>query len=134
MNTKSKSAGKSKSPRKASAKSTVAKAKSSAKKTVSKAKNEVEKAGAKAKAAVKKAGKAIKQKAKAVARDTEKLSHGKDMYLIPVKGEIHPARINERKQFEKNFKHNAEVAMHQEQQKVKAILSRSNNMRRTMPK
>lgn len=56
---------------------------------------------------------------------TPVLSHGPDLHLIPVKGEIHPARTEEAPQFEKAYQHNENVALHQEQQRVKQIVSGS---------
>ena len=50
-------------------------------------------------------------------------THGEDLYLIPITGEIHPARIGEAKQFEKMFKHNEETTLHMEQQRAKQIMA-----------
>ena len=51
------------------------------------------------------------------------VTHGDDLHLIPVKGEIHPARTGEAPQFEKAFKHNEETALHMEQQRAKQIMA-----------
>lgn len=58
-------------------------------------------------------------------QSTPILTHGEDMYLIPVVGEIHPARKEEAPLLEKAYKHNTEVAFHQEQQRMKQIISKT---------
>jgi hypothetical protein len=45
------------------------------------------------------------------------------MYLIPVQGEIHPVRIKEAHKVENVFHHREEVAIHQENQKVKEAMA-----------
>jgi hypothetical protein len=57
------------------------------------------------------------------------LIHGPDMHLIPVTGEIHPVRRDEAGAMEKVFKHNEEIALHREQQRVKQILSKGGGRR-----
>ncbi len=51
------------------------------------------------------------------------ITHGDDLHLIPVTGEIHPARTGEAPKFEKAFKHNEETALHMEQQRAKQIMA-----------
>lgn len=55
--------------------------------------------------------------------DSSAVIHGLDLHLIPVTGEIHPARIEETHQYEKNYKHNEETAIHFEQKKAKQIMA-----------
>ena len=80
------------------------------------------------------AGKKTKSKAKASPKHSAKskrekkpitpiLSHGSDLHLIPVTGEIHPARTGEANQFEREFKHNEETALHSEQQRAKQVMA-----------
>jgi hypothetical protein len=76
-----------------------------------------------------KRGKKIEQKPPQVV-----LTHGEDWNLIPTMGNIHPARINESNQKEKDFKHKEEVALHQEQQRVKAALAMRKGMKRIFPR
>jgi len=57
---------------------------------------------------------------------TPVLSHGPDLHLIPVTGEIHPARKEEATLIEQGYKHNEEVALHREQQRAKQILAATN--------
>jgi hypothetical protein len=57
------------------------------------------------------------------------LTTGVDMHLIPVKGEIHPAGMQDSKQHEKFFHRHEEVALHQENQKAKAALATRKNIK-----
>ena len=55
------------------------------------------------------------------------LPHGVDLHLIPVTGEIHIARLDDKKQIEKNYEHTEETALHMEQQKAKQIMAMTRN-------
>ncbi len=76
-----------------------------------------------------KAASTPKRKRPVVAKVTTPIAHGPDLHLIPVTGEIHPARREEAGLFEKSFKHNEETALHQEQQRVKSILAKGGGKR-----
>ena len=56
--------------------------------------------------------------------------HLTDQNLIPVKGEIHQLTEQERRQHESMFRHNQDVALHSEQQKIKAATAANNLMSR----
>jgi len=80
---------------------------------------------------------AISGKSKNAARDKgsktkkpkESVIHGPDLHLIPVTGELHPARRDEAAVLEKAFKHNEEIALHREQQRSKNILAQGGGRR-----
>lgn len=119
--------------KKAGKASVKAKAPLASKKTSGKAKAPVvpKKIASKAKIAPKKVitkSKAGSNNKKAVKKPmmTEPLHTGPDLHLIPVKGEIHPVRINEKGLIENAFHHNEEVALHQEQQRVKTVMANRN--------
>jgi hypothetical protein len=118
---------KAKSPAKKTAKKSIAKSKRT---PVKQAKKPVQ-----AKAA-KPAKRATKSKARPVVKKpvADILPHGEDQHLIPVTGEIYPARIEEKQKFENNFKHNEEVALHQEQNKVKNVMAQQKVVKRNFPK
>ena len=61
---------------------------------------------------------------------SEKMTHGEDLYLIPVQGEIHPVRTKEAHKVENIFHQREEVALHQENQKVKLAMSSRKSSKR----
>jgi hypothetical protein len=138
---RSKTNGKVKSAAGGRSKATAKKAKAPAKKKAAK-KVQAKKSTAKKavnRAAVRQVKRPLK-KPKAASNKKQQASAdvippGKDEYLIPVQGEIHPARIEERTQIEKVVQHNQNVALHQEEQKAKAALANSRAaMKRTFPR
>jgi len=56
-------------------------------------------------------------------RVAPKITHGEDLHLIPVAGEIHPVRIDDANKVERIFHHDEEVAFHRENQRVKESMS-----------
>ena len=88
---------------------------------------------AKAKPAARKRAPVVKSKAKQMViqpKGDKLLTQGADLYLIPVAGEIHPARENESHKNEKIFHHNEEVAFHMESQRTKQAMSSRKNIKR----
>lgn len=69
---------------------------------------------------VKKAAKGKTKNAKVQPIATPKITHGKDQHFIPTHGNQLPVTIRNSKKEEQLFKHNEEVAIHQENQEVKA--------------
>jgi hypothetical protein len=61
---------------------------------------------------------------------TEKITHGDDLHLIPVPGEIQELRTPEIHQIENTFHHKEEVAFHQENQRMKEAMSSRKNIKR----
>ena len=87
-------------------------------------------AKSKAKPAARKKAKApAKSTAKRVAKkkttlpDTEVLTRGEDLHLIPKPGEEHPIGTEEAHRIENNFHNREEVAFRQENQKIKDSLA-----------
>lgn len=78
-------------------------------------------------------GKNVTAKKKTVVSKKQKktnlplLTAGADLHLIPVTGEIHPARMDDKYQIEENYKHSEETALHLEQQKAKQIVAMTRN-------
>lgn len=135
--TNSVSAKKLKRPAKKKAKSvTGKKVKESAKaKTKSAAKKNVRKISVdKPKVAVgKNTKKSIKPKTKIPVKTPiveEKITHGEDLHLIPVEGEIHPIDSVESHRIENLFQNREEVTLQQENQKVKNALGSRKNLTR----
>ena len=67
--------------------------------------------------------KAVKGKTKPVARQPvalQKIAHGKDQHFIPAHGKVAPVTIHDSKKEETLFHNREEVAIQQENQKVKA--------------
>lgn len=84
------------------------------------------------KAAVrKKTKKLLKQNTKSPVKTPlveEKITHGEDLHLIPVEGEIHPIDTVEANRIENLFQNREEVTLHQENRKVKDALGSRKNL------
>jgi len=64
---------------------------------------------------------------------TEKITHGDDLHLIPVHGEIHETGTAEIRHLENTFHHKEEVAFHQENRRMKEAMSSRKNIKRMNP-
>ncbi|HLP19586.1 MAG TPA: hypothetical protein VK174_04765, partial [Chitinophagales bacterium] len=80
--------------------------------------------------------KAVKAVAKVITKQKSKqikdfkpktpvITHGEDMHLIPVQGEIHPARRDDAPLLEKQFRHNQQIAWQREQQLMRQMQSQT---------
>lgn len=140
-------------------KQAVKKVKSAAKKVATKAKSAAKKAVGKVKTEVKKAQGPVKKKATALANKAKKalgvssgsgksksttgskkkpvnqpiaeeVVTGEDLHLLPATEETQTQNADERKRHEKAFEHQQQIAMQQEQQKVRAALNGRKGMNR----
>jgi hypothetical protein len=102
-------------------------------KTKSAAKKNVRKtaAGKPTRAAGKKTKQLVKAKTKSPVKTPpveEKITRGEDLHLIPVEGEIHPIGADEANRIENLFQNREEVALQQENRKVKDALGSRKNL------
>ncbi|HKR05277.1 MAG TPA: hypothetical protein VJY62_11650 [Bacteroidia bacterium] len=88
-------------------------------------------AGKPTRAAGKKTKQAVKAKTKNPVKPQpveEKITHGEDLHLIPVEGEIHPIGADEANRLENIFQKREEVTLQQENRKVKDALGSRKNL------
>lgn len=80
----------------------------------------------KVKAKAKTSTKTTAKKEREIKPKTPVITHGEDLHLIPVQGEIHPARRDEAQLLEKQFRHNQQIAWQREKQHARQIAARTN--------